>query len=234
MESRFATIRRVVLPCLAAALVLLAVGDARANTVYSNLGAGGTFSGGGILVCGASTDCGEIYWDATTFIPTANYTLSEIDIALTNEAGTNGATVQLVNSVGGLPGTTVYETWTLSGLPAYGATSLGSADMLMSSGPAVQLTSGTQYWVVAEPADSTTKDVWNYNSTGAVGNYAFSDNGGTKWNFDSTGPQLAFVVASEPSVVVLFLTSVGLCALAGILRRRKSRARTPALQHCRR
>jgi hypothetical protein len=187
---------------MAIAVVAVASRGAHADTIFSNLGTGGSFqSASGQEVSGNNETV------AAAFTPSANYILTEIDIALqykVTQFGENNATVELVNSASGKPGTKVLESWALTGLPTFGTTSmLGSADMLLSSGPPVVLASGTQYWVVAMTGLHTSEE-WNLNSTGDVGNFGTF---GTSWNPNSTGTTPAFDVlgtsaAGAPGPVV--------------------------------
>jgi hypothetical protein len=179
-----------------AALIAGPIG-VRADTIFSNFTPAGSspdFPYG--------VDTGELI--AGTFTPSANFTLSEVDVALWwvgTEGGryptNDGATILLESNAAGLPSGSVLESWTLTSLPlgtsyAYA----GYTESLVSTG-GVTLTSGTQYWVVAETADTTTVDAWDLNNTAQLGG-ASSGNGGATWSLDSSGLAPAFDVLGTP------------------------------------
>lgn len=148
----------------AAAFVVLAMASvsARADTIFNNFGPGETFRSYGYQI--ESSIAGPKLV-AATFTPSANYTLTQIDIALQWVGLANHeAKVELVDSSGGLPGTTILETWNLS--------NLSPPESLMSSG-GVTLLGGTQYWVVAGPGASG-YDVWHETNQPRFGGFAQS------------------------------------------------------------
>src|ERR1035438_10372715 len=84
-------------------LCLLA-GDSIGQTVYNNFGSNGSFSANGWCVTGASTlNCGPAVtrYIAAPFTPTVTVNLSSIALALTYSSGTNGAVINLHNSING-------------------------------------------------------------------------------------------------------------------------------------
>ena len=199
---------------LAVGAVLLASPTrAQADTIFSNFVSGNSFSGDGWCVSGASSPCGLI-GIAAAFTPSADFTLSQIDIALEYISGTNEASVTLVNDASGLPGFTALEWWDLTGLPGYSTTY--SPTSLLSSG-GITLLSGTQYWVIAEPLSNDTYDLWSQNSQGGSG-FAFYS-GGSGWSYHQ-GTTPAFDVLGTPLTQIpepgsLALVATGLVSLAG-------------------
>jgi hypothetical protein len=91
------------------------------QTVYSDFGAGNSFSTNGWCVSGPNNlDCttSATRYIAAPFTPNATQTLSTITLALAYISGTNGAVINLTsNGSGGIPGT-VIESWSISNLPA--------------------------------------------------------------------------------------------------------------------
>lgn len=139
--------------------------------IYSNFTSGMSYCSGAAGTCGGWTVSGSTSTPGTvdtavSFVPSQNIYLSQVHIALTWTAGTNSAVVTLNNDNGGLPGSTVYETWNLTGLPLYGTTSTIQSSQTLTSAPGILLTAGTTYWIVATPGASDTYDVWNQDSPG--------------------------------------------------------------------
>jgi len=222
--------RRITLAVLSSMAAIVALGaasvSARAATViYNNFGSGQVYNNDLGYQIKACFKCATEY--AASFTPSSNYTLSQIDIALFWIGHANNeAKVELVDSSGGHPGTTVLESWNLSGMAYFGSGS--PPDSLLSTG-GVTLSSGTQYWVVANPASSGW-DLWNDNNQGHFGGLAegFEGiNGGYSW-FSGSGYTPAFDVLgtspppppSTPEPSSLVLLGSGILGLAGVIKRK--------------
>lgn len=192
--------------------------SARAGTIYSDFGSGYSFN----TTNGWDVDPVQIIAEA--FTPSSDFTLTQIDIALSFDnafSGTNGATVELVNDANGSPGSTVLEYWDLTNLPD-SSTSFTPETLTSSSNPT--LSSGTQYWVEVFPADLTTYyDVWNWNNQGQTG-VAYSTDSGVTWTFDSAATASAFDVLGTPvpEASTVLLLAMGLLSLLGFARLRKT------------
>lgn len=150
----------------AAVLVVSFAFSARADSVIAgNLGPGESYlETSGTTVLGSAGVFGSRS-DAVPFTPTQSLNLSQILIALTSNGAVDNATVELVVDSGGEPGSTVLESWSLSGLPSLFSVSAITAAQTLTSTPGILLSAGTQYWIVAEPATSDTSDFWNINDT---------------------------------------------------------------------
>jgi hypothetical protein len=146
---------------------------------------------------------------AMAFTPSGNFTLTQIDVALSFVIGTNSAMLSLNSDSGGLPDG-VIESWTLTGLPVFGTTSNTVQTVIPVS--SVSLISGTQYWLVASTIASNTWDAWNWNSIGSNGLVTANLGGG--FHPPSTDTQGAFDVLGTPAVpeptsIVLLATGLG-------------------------
>ena len=155
---------------------LAAVCSGQQQTVYNNFSSSGNASTNGWCLSGPNgSGCSTLAtrYVAAPFTPTASYTLSGIDLALTNFGGTNGAVINLRSDAGGQPDA-VLQTWTVSGLSKYPTLVVASVNSTSN----VILQSGQMYWVEVEPSASDTMNVWLTNSIGLGGGLANIDNGG--------------------------------------------------------
>ena len=151
------------------------------SVVYSDYGSGMTASTSvGWCVSGSTTAfCGPAVprWVASPFTPSGSFSLTQIDLALGYNAGTNGVTVELVNSQNGLPGSTVLEYWTASSVPPL----IPTPDLSLTSTGGVILQSGTQYWIVAMGTAGDTLDFWFDEPTGLLQGSVSSLTNGASW-----------------------------------------------------
>src|SRR5271165_97978 len=218
-RTPFRTLASLVLAMTAATTI------ARANTIYDNFGPGQTYDinyGHQVVKTGFGLD----KLVAVSFLPKADYTLTQIELGLNwtacNICGNDGATIDLVSSVNGLPGSTVLESWSPGHLAA-----LGSADNLMSH-KIVTLMGGTEYWIVAHPNGF---DGWNWNNQGYTGHVATSNSDGASWSipmsyggYPAETPAFAVlgnpVVTSTPEPSSLMLLGSGALGTLGVIRRR--------------
>ena len=201
-------------------LVLAAAVVSRADSIYTNLGSGNSYDPLNEWdVSTLSSDNQEYEAIAVPFTPTSNYELGQILIALTNVDGTNQAYVTLNSDSGGLPGA-VIASWNLTGLDAWSSTSTITPEQTLTAPSGIFLTAGTTYWIVAMP-DSTggtsdTWDAWEFNVTGDVGTFAYSD--GTTW-YPDPDVRPAFQVDPTPEPPTFTLLGLALAALPFFRRR---------------
>jgi hypothetical protein len=164
-------------------------------------------------------------WYAMPFIPQAGYTMTEVDVGMTNFQGT--ASVQLAlyaNGANNLPGNMIQQFPAITNLPAGPRECDPQAACPIESigGLTIGLTAGATYWLVAQNIAADSLDQWYYSSQlNAIGRVAQNFNGGG-WGLTVNGQQAtlaAFEVlgrpvegAPEPASMLL-----GITGLAGIL-----------------
>jgi hypothetical protein len=168
--------------------------------LYDDFGPSMTFDRVGLwCVSGASTpNCGPLTdrWIASPFMPTATGALSSVAVALSVNSGQNGAVLQLVDDNGGVPSTTVLETWTLRHLRPFSAGTFTPESVRSILHPV--LSAGTKYWLVAKGVAGTTLDTWSWNNVG-VGGALLSLNNGSTWMTPGAGTAGAFKVVGRSS-----------------------------------
>jgi hypothetical protein len=145
------------------------------------------------------------FWTAAAFTPTANHTITKIEVAVGYVEGTNGLILALYNDASGVPGTPI-KAFAVSGLPNF-----GSCCKVVSAtdNAGITVTAGTQYWVVMKTGKKTsnTYAAWNLNDTDQVDSVTFAqycsdDKGGTcgtndKWTAFTTTTGPAFAVLGK-------------------------------------
>jgi pimeloyl-ACP methyl ester carboxylesterase len=166
--------------CLVAGwLVVFAPTTRGAANIFSDLGAGGTytpyFSGGGRSVSGGTGQAPNS--PAYSFVAGASLTLTQIDLALSYISGTNGAVVSLWTAapwsvdVGPAFGTIApgvqVGSWTVGPMPL--ATNNSANALTTISGiQGISLFAGTQYFLKVSPLAADTILVWNGNTTSST------------------------------------------------------------------
>jgi hypothetical protein len=152
------------------------------KTIYSNLGPKGKRYDctNGWIVAGSNSALGHEQWIAMPFTPTANHTVTEIEIAVDGPANSPGFTLSLNADASGLPGTALH-TWEIKKV-AGGCPNLDTATYKQG----IKVSKGKQYWVVAA-TDSTNEDAydsWNYTYKDTTGPFAYDV--GSGWTADNS------------------------------------------------
>jgi len=213
--------RNLILALIFAAIMLTLLSSVSyADTVqFSTFGPGQSFQ--------TATNTGWSVYDtptgfqqvASSFAPTATFTLTQIDVAASYLSGPNQITVELLSNAGGTPGS-VIESWTLTGLPqAFNGSFTPEA---LTAAPGITLMEGTTYWLELLTSDGTVA-LWNYSpnitgTTDVLGNVT-----GPSWVADSNQYVPAYDVqgttaAPEPSALPML--SAGIILLGLVVARR--------------
>jgi PEP-CTERM motif len=212
--------------CCVLALSVFAILPVRADAspiaVYDNFGPGQSYdTGDSWAVLSVAGHSGQAL--AVPFSPASTVTLDAVLLPLNYLSGTNSVVVSLHPDVGGQPGATSLESFTLTGLP----TEPTSTVFQLNSVSEPVLDAGTTYWIAAFPGSSETEAGWLWNSTGALG-FSGTLDGGNTWVYDDNpdypAPALEVlgnqVATPEPSVLMM-LAGLGVCTVEW-RRRRKS------------
>jgi len=192
------------------ALALCSLPAMAGTTLYSNLGTGTDVyqEGIGWTISGTGT-LGFSQSIADEFQVTSNGSVGTIDIGVGYVEGVNSFKVSLDADNNGLPGAVMGSWSNLSSPQTFG----GCCALLTISGiTGINLTTGTNYWLVVAPEDSgsTLWGAWNF-SNSASGNQDVSSDGGVTWSNGGFTNQGAFDVVAgstgtvpEPTSLLLF------------------------------
>lgn len=153
--------------------------EARADTIFTNFGAGQTYNGNSWWIVGgaAGTDQGEV--NAFSFTPTTTATLTGADLALSGLSSVAGAVVSPApltvyiesNSASGGPGTILDTLTQVGSIPVYVATGVLHFNC---SGTCTALTAGTTYWIVGQEGTPADTAYWMWNNTGAMATWYYN------------------------------------------------------------
>jgi hypothetical protein len=150
-------------------------------TIYSNLALSYSYyKTQGWTESGATSGVHEAFIQAIAFKPRkGTYRLTQIDLAITYNSGTDGYTLELRGDDHGQPGRLI-ASWPVTGLPIFGASSMGLNTIKVNEH--VILWNHVQYWLVPV-VNSDEWAVWNQNSLNpaAEGKMAVSTDGEATW-----------------------------------------------------
>lgn len=166
--------------------------------IFDNLPSAKKYPYGTYFCCMGTVVAGPDYgfvaqqWWAEAFTPSANATVTKIEVAITYMAGgTNGVNIGLYSDANGVPGTALISK-DVTNLPPFGGC---CTTMVLKDKDGIAVTAGTQYWVVLS-TDSNNDELlgsWDYNSTDQVTKINQAINTGSGWTAGSyyPGPGLA-------------------------------------------
>jgi hypothetical protein len=181
--------------------------DAGLVTIFDNIGSKykeGTYwccDGNSITGPGAMPGNSE-WWYGAAFTPSANHTVTRIEVAAGHILGPDSVTLSIAQDAGGVPGT-VLKSWVVKRLPTFG----GCCQLIVQNDQTgVSVAAGQQYWITltTDAKEADTWDTWQYNDTDQVhaaptAIYCSADRGGNclnndQWTAESYTPALAFAV----------------------------------------
>jgi type 1 fimbria pilin len=199
-----------------AAVCALAGGAANAAVIYSNFGPGYAFSSSlAWVAAGAASFTGEDVTPGMAFSSAIDANVSEITIALANLAGDDFADVSLWTK----DLSVTLGTWRVDHLPGLG----GGLVTTISGISGVHLDAGADYVLVVKSADDGF-NFWNWNSTGAIGDYQVNAGG---YNSGTLG---AFEIQSGavPEAGAWALLILGFGGVGAMLRAGRGKRPQPA------
>lgn len=206
---------------LGAAAVAACSPAARAATVlFSDLGPGQSYNCcSGYLV--GTLPNGLVATPANSFVAAAGGAVSEIDIALQQEVGSDSAVVSLWTDGGNALGAEL-GAWSVSGFPLIGTT--GAGDLSTITGiSGISLTAGDTYYLqvmyVAPGLGG-----WPFNSQGVTGTVL--EGGAPPVTFPTGAFEVLATGVPEPATWAMMILGLGLIGIAA--RRRRDRAPVPA------
>lgn len=203
--------------------VVVSAGPARAAIVFSNMGNPPSYDSAVSFNVSGTAYAGQAL--AMPFLAGSTDDLTDAVLPLVHIAGDNTPiTLDLLLDSSGQPGS-ILATLTQQGTIPSPQTGFVTFDY---SGPSVQLTSGTQYWLAAAESDPNSLQGWQ-ESNSDTGTYGYNDQASTTgpWSLTS-GAIAAFqvdgspvgAVVPEPRSLVLLSTLVTAFALLAVRRRK--------------
>ena len=139
------------------------------------------------------TEGAQLAWWGEPFTPSANHTVTDVEVAASSYSGTNAVELSLYNDSGGVPGKAL-KTWTLKNLPASGQCCVISAG---TDAKGIPVEAGKQYWVVLSTnrKEASTWVIWNAEAADQVDSSPDATYDVVYgWIASTVTPQLAFAV----------------------------------------
>jgi hypothetical protein len=193
-------------------IVFFAVTPAPAGTIFSNFGPGNQYDSYGWIVS-AVPEYQFSHTVAMGFTAGANYTVTQIGVALRVEAASDSNSIMLSidDSLDGVPGTPL-ETWDVAGL------SETSGIVTVTPLTQIDLVAGMQYWIVGDASQSNILTIidWENSNLGNLGAVSENDNGvgwSSSENTQSAFDVQGFISTPDPACILLATVGLGLLLL---------------------
>lgn len=131
-------------------------------------------------------------WWAEAFVPSASATVTKIEVGVGYATGTNSVNIGLYNDANGAPGTPLVSR-DVKNLPPFGSC---CATMVLKDKSGIQVTAGTQYWIVlsTDSADTDFLGGWNYDTPDQVSKIDQAENIGSGWMPGPIAPGVGLAV----------------------------------------
>jgi hypothetical protein len=207
------------------AYLLLAARPGHASIVATTFGSGMSYNTGeGVTISGTGNGAGY-FAQANTFTPSGNWTLDSVSVPILGQNGLSMEILIAADNGTGHPGTIVEDLGSLT--PNFQV-----SIMTINSTARPLLTSGTAYWLILQPSNSSSDIVggWNFSSPATPpGERRTSPTGSwTTSPFQGEAYQINGTAVPEPSSILL----VGLGAAFGYYRFRRSVGRADVFMGC--
>jgi len=167
--------------------------------IHNNFGPSDGYNCCTAWTVGASASVPGLFRAANAFVPATSAWVTQIDVALSNAAGTNNATISLASDNGGVPGT-ILGSWSVANQPVFGSLSC-CVVATIQTGRLIPLGAGRQFWLIVDGGPNVannTWDTWNWNTTGDTGLDAY--NTGAGWVLQPDMTLGAFDVIGCPKI----------------------------------
>ena len=131
-------------------------------------------------------------WMAEAFTPSADHTLTKVEVAVGWSQGANGVVISINKDSNGMPGSAL-KTWNVSNLQNFG-TCCGLVVRTDKSG--IALAGGRQYWIVlsTNSNENDTVDGWNVSDADQLDSETLASYTSSKWTVFQAAPGVAFAL----------------------------------------
>jgi PEP-CTERM motif-containing protein len=162
-----------------------------ADTIYTNLGSGGTFNCcAGYGIAGSALPFSHAL--AAEFVPTSDSLFLDAELPLSVNVGTPSADIYLMSDASGVPGA-ILEQFSVSGLQPTPTGTLFTVDSILKP----ELKAGTAYWLAVTAPDASSDVSWRRNTTNDFN--SGSDLAGLDSSSSLVGPWTFVPTSTDPT-----------------------------------